>query len=162
MSANWSRDDCRNHVADKMATGQEDYGIDCQYELKELQAEDIMKDLIKPSSWRLHMKDGTTSISAGIQQQIDNWRLITYLQKRDEYRAKLAILSPPRWTDMTPSLAAQIYDDHKSSLPKVSHKSKLIWDKHWHMGEMQHTQQQITTNTPPAHSARRTTHINTG
>ena len=29
MSANWTRDDCLNHVADKVATGQVDFDIDC-------------------------------------------------------------------------------------------------------------------------------------
>ena len=53
-----------------------------------------MTDLNLPSSWNLQMKYGTTPILAGIQEQIDNWRLITYLQKRDEYRAKLAIPTP--------------------------------------------------------------------
>ena len=101
MSANWSRDDCLNHVADKVAMEKEDFDIDCQHELIELQAEDIMKDLMQPNSWSQQMKDGTTPILAGIQQQIDNWRLINYILKRDEYRAKLAIPRPPRWTDTT-------------------------------------------------------------
>ena len=115
MSANWSRDDCPKHVANKIATGKVDFDIDCQYELIELQAKDIKKDLIIPNSWSLQMKDGTTPISAGLQQKIDNWRLDKYLQKRDEYRAELAIPRPPRWTDTTPALAAQVYDIHKSS-----------------------------------------------
>ena len=132
MSANWSRDDCLNHVADKVTIGNVDFDIDCQYELIELQAE--MMDLIQPNSWSLQMKDGSTPILASFQQQIDNWRLVTYLQKRDDYRAKLAIPRPPRWTDTTPALAAQIYDVHKSSLPQAPHKAKLIWDKHWHKG----------------------------
>ena len=34
----------------------------------------------------------------------------------------------------TPALAAQIYDAHKSFLPQASHIVKLIWDKHWHLG----------------------------
>ena len=71
------------------------------------------------------MKDGTTSILVGIQKQIDSWRLVTYLLLRNKYRAKLAI---PR-----SALTAQIYDVHKLSLPQASHKTKLIWDKHWHI-----------------------------
>ena len=105
--------DFLNHVADKVAIGNVDFGIDCLYELIELQAEDIMKDLILPNSWHLQMKDRTTPILAGIQQEIENWRLITSLEKRGEYRAKLAIPRPPRWTDTTPALAPQIYDVHK-------------------------------------------------
>ena len=42
------------------------------------------------------MKDGTTPILAGMKQQIDNWRLMTYLLKRDEYKAKLAIPGPTK------------------------------------------------------------------
>ena len=96
MSANWSREDYLNHVADKVAIGNVNFDIDCQFKLIEFQEEDLMKDLILPNNWNLQMKDGTTPILAGIQQQIDYWRLITYLQKRDEYRAKLAIPQPPR------------------------------------------------------------------
>ena len=48
------------------------FDIDCQHELIELQAEEIMKDLIQPNSWSLQIKDGSTPILAGIQQQIDN------------------------------------------------------------------------------------------
>ena len=129
MSANWSKDDCLNHIADKVVIGNVDFDIDCQYELIELQAEDIMKDLILPNSWSLQNKSGTTPILVGMQKQIDNWRLVTYLLKREEYRAKPAIPQPPRWTDKTLALAAQIYDIHKSSLPQASHNTKLVWDK---------------------------------
>ena len=79
MSANWSRDDCLNHVADKVAIGNVDVDIDCQNELIELQAEDIMKGLIVPNRLILQMKDDTTPILAGIQQQIKNLRLIINL-----------------------------------------------------------------------------------
>ena len=57
MSANWSRDDCLDHFADKVAIVNVDFDIDCRYELIELQAEDIVKDLLTPDSWSLHMKD---------------------------------------------------------------------------------------------------------
>ena len=53
MSAIGSRDDCLNHVADKVAIGNVDFDINCQYELIELQAEDIIKDLILSNSWSL-------------------------------------------------------------------------------------------------------------
>ena len=76
MSANWSSDDCLNHLADRVATGQVDIDIACQYELIELQAEEIMNTLIIPHSWRLQMKDGTIPILAGQQHQIDNWLLV--------------------------------------------------------------------------------------
>ena len=69
MSADWSRDDCLNHVADKVVIGNVDFDKEYQYELIELQVENIMKDLILPNSWSLQMKDGTTPILAGIQQQ---------------------------------------------------------------------------------------------
>ena len=80
------------------------------------------------------MKGGSTPILAGLQQQIDNWRLMTYLQRRDECRDELLIPRPPKWTDTTPALAAQIYDVPNSSLLNASHSVKLIWDKHWHKG----------------------------
>ena len=134
MSANWPRNDFLNHVAVKIAKGQIVFDIGCQYELIEIPAEDIMQDIIIADSWSLQMRDGTTLILVGIQQQIDNWRLVIYLQKRDEYRVKLTIPRPPRWTDTTSALAAQIYDVHKPTLPQVSHKTKLIWEKLWHMG----------------------------
>ena len=76
-----------------------------------------MKDLIIPNIWSLQMKDGSTHILVGILKQIDNWRLITHLQTRDDYRAKLVIPRPPRWTNTTPAQAAQTYDVQKSSLP---------------------------------------------
>ena len=121
-------------VADKIATRNVEFDIDCKYKHIELQAEGIMKDLIFPDSWSLQMKDKTTPILAGLQHQIDNWRPVTYLQKKGVYRAELAIPRPPRWTETTPVLAAQIYDVLKSSQPQASHKVKLIWDKHWNRG----------------------------
>ena len=93
-----------------------------------------MESLVLPDSWTLNIKDGSTPILAGLQQQIDNWRLVTYLQRRDEYRAELIIPRPPRRTDTTPALAAQIYDVPESALLHASHSVKLIWDKRWHKG----------------------------
>ena len=78
------------------------------------------------------MKNGTTPILAGIQQQIYNWRLVIYLQKRDDYRANLAIPRSQRWTETTTALATQVYGVYMSSLPQASHKVKLTWDKHWY------------------------------
>ena len=66
MSVNWSRDDCLNHVADTVAIGNVDFDIDCQYELIHHKGPE------QPNSWSLQMKDGTTSILAGIQQQVGN------------------------------------------------------------------------------------------
>ena len=60
LEANWSRDDSLNHVADKIATGEVDFDIDGQYELIELQTEDIMNSLIIPHRWRLQIKDRAT------------------------------------------------------------------------------------------------------
>ena len=134
MSTNWSRDDCLNHVADSVAGGLTDFDIDCEYNFIELRAEDIIESLVLSESWTLNMKDEPTLILAGLHQQIDNWRLVAYLKKREEYRAELIIPRPPRWTDITPALAAQIYSLPNSSLLHASHSVKLIWDKHWHKG----------------------------
>ena len=68
MSASWTRDDYLNQAADKIVIGNVDYDIDCKYELIELHAEDIMKDLIIPNSCCRKMKDGTT-------RHIDNRKL---------------------------------------------------------------------------------------
>ena len=92
MSANWSRDDCLNHVAG----GQVVFDIDCKYELLQIQTQNVMNILVLQHSWMLNMKDGTTFILAGLQQQMDNWRLVTYLQDRDMFRAALTIPRPPR------------------------------------------------------------------
>ena len=102
MSVNWSRDDCLNHIADIVAGGLTDFDINCQFNFIQLQAEDIMGSLILPNNWTLNMKVGSTPILAELQQQIDNWSLMRYLQRRDEYRAELIIARPP--------VAAQIYD----------------------------------------------------
>ena len=80
MSANLSRGDCLNHVADGVAGGLTDFDIDCQYNVIQLPAKDIMKSLVLPNSLALNMKDGSTPILAGLQQQIDNWTF-TYLQR---------------------------------------------------------------------------------
>ena len=66
MSANWSRDDCLNHVADRVAGELTDFDIDCQYNFIQLQAEDLMVSLVLPNSWTLNMKDGSTPILAGL------------------------------------------------------------------------------------------------
>ena len=55
-----------------------------------------MKDLLIPNSWSLQMKEETNPVLAGLQYQIDILRLVTYLQKRDDYRAELAIPRTPR------------------------------------------------------------------
>ena len=65
MSANRSRDDCFNHVADRVAVGLVDFDIHCKYELVQVQAEDVMNSLVLPHNWRLGMKDGTTPLQAG-------------------------------------------------------------------------------------------------
>ena len=57
MSANWLRDDCLNHVADKVTGGLTDFDIDYQYNFIQLQTKDIMESLILPNSWSLNMKD---------------------------------------------------------------------------------------------------------
>ena len=72
MFANWSRDDCLNHVADKVAGGITDFDIDCQHKLIQLQADDIMESLVLQNSWALNMTYGSTPILAGLQQKIDN------------------------------------------------------------------------------------------
>ena len=116
MSGNWARDNCVNHVADRVAGGPKDFDIDYQYHYIQLQADDIMESLVLPNNWTLNMKDGSTPILDGLQQQTENWRLATYLKRRDEHRAELIIPRPPRWADTTPALAAQIYDAPVSSL----------------------------------------------
>ena len=84
-----------------------------------------MRDQILPNSWNLQMKEGgTTTILAGIQQQIDIWRLIAYLERRDKNKAQLVIPRPPRWPDTITALAAQ-----------ALHRVKLILDKHRRMGD---------------------------
>ena len=50
MSANWSRNNCLNHVADIVAGGLIDFDIDFQYNFIQLPAEDIMESLILPSA----------------------------------------------------------------------------------------------------------------
>ena len=130
LSANWPRNDCLNHIADRVEGGLTNFDIDCQYNFIQLKAEDIMESLILQNSWTLNMKDGSTPILAGLKQQIVNWRLVTNLQRRDEYRAELLSLRPTRWTDTTLALAAQIYDVPNCSLLQASHIVKLIWDKH--------------------------------
>ena len=134
LSANWSRDDCLNHVADRIAGGTMDFDIDCEYEHYGISATEIMNGLKINYAWSMQAKNGTTPNLAGLQHDIDNWRLRTYMTERDEFRADLAISRPPRWTDTTPALAAQIHDVKKSTLTQASFKVKLIWDKHWHMG----------------------------
>ena len=84
-----------------------------------------MKALVLSSSWTLNIKDGSIPILAGLQQQIDNWRLVTYLRRRDEYRTQLIIPRLPRWTDTTLALAAKKYDVHCSSLLHASHSVDL-------------------------------------
>ena len=64
------------------------------------------------------------AILAGLQHQIDNRRLATYLQDRDIHREALTISRPPRWTDTTAALASQIYIVQKSTIPIISHKVK--------------------------------------
>ena len=51
MSVNWSRDDCLNHVADRIAEGQTGIEIDCQFKFIQIQTEAIMRALDVPHSW---------------------------------------------------------------------------------------------------------------
>ena len=50
MSANWSRDDCLNHVADRVPGGLTNFDIDYKYNFIQLQAVDIMESLILPKN----------------------------------------------------------------------------------------------------------------
>ena len=93
-----------------------------------------MGSLLLAMSWRLNKDDRLTPKLAGQLQQIDNWRLVTYLQSRGEYRAALIIPRPPWWIDTTPALASQVYDMHNSSSLHATDNVKLIWIKHWHKG----------------------------
>ena len=74
-------DDCLNHVADRVAEGLTYSDIDCQYNLIQLHVEDITESLMVPNSWTLNMKDRTTTILAGLLQEVANWRLVTYMQR---------------------------------------------------------------------------------
>ena len=91
-----------------------------------------MNSLVLRHCWRPKMNDRTTSILIGLQQQIVNWRTDTYLEEKYRFRTAMAIprLPTPRWTDTTPTLVAQVYDAHKSSLLHASHIIKRIWDMH--------------------------------
>ena len=71
---------CLNHIADRAVGGPVDFDMECKYEYVQAQAQYVMNSLVLPHSWRLYMNDGTTPLLAGLQQQIDNWRLVTYLQ----------------------------------------------------------------------------------
>ena len=53
MPVNWSREDCLNHVADRVAAGQSDFDMDCQFEYIEIQSVVIMQVLDIPRSWKL-------------------------------------------------------------------------------------------------------------
>ena len=85
------RDDCQNHVADRVAVGQVNFDIDCQFEFRLIQAEDIMHALNTAQSLRLRMKYEPTPILAGVQHQIGNWRLVKYLRERDRYSEELTL-----------------------------------------------------------------------
>ena len=75
MSANWSRDDCLNRVADRVAEGQVDFDIDCKYESLQVQAKNVMNSLVLPHSWMLNMKDETTPYTG--RPSTANWQLET-------------------------------------------------------------------------------------
>ena len=113
MSANRSRDDCLNHVADKITTGQINLDIDCQYELKELQAEDIMKDLILPNSLSLQMKDANYPHPG--RHTPANRQLKTHYISTKERPIQSQVSDPK-----TPKVDK--HDVHKLSLPQSPHK----------------------------------------
>ena len=61
---------------------------------------------------------------------MSNRMLVAYLPERgDTFRTTLAK------TDTASTVAAQVYDMHKSSLLLASHSVKLIWDKHRIIGK---------------------------
>ena len=110
-----------------------------------------------------YIKDGTTPILAGLQLRIDNWKLVTYLQKSDVYRDELTIPRPPRLTDTTPSLAAQVYTtNHRYCRHHTQSNCHGISTGLWATEQNQHTQQKTTTSCPPARYARKKNHNNSG
>ena len=72
MPVKWSRYDCFNHVADRVASWQTNFDIDCKFKFMQFQADGIMQALITWQIWELSMRDGSTPN--------ENWRLVTYLQ----------------------------------------------------------------------------------
>ena len=62
-----------------------DFDVDSKYKFVLVQAEDVMNSQVLSHNWRLNMKDGVTQILAGLQQQIEKKRLVTYMQERESY-----------------------------------------------------------------------------
>ena len=82
IPSSWSRVDCLNHIAVRVSSEQVE--IDCRYDFVQIKADDIIHALATPHSCTLRIKDGSMTTLAGIQYQIDCWRLAAYLQERDE------------------------------------------------------------------------------
>ena len=122
------RDEGLNHVAGRVAAGQVDFNIDCQFQFIQVDAKGKMQSFAIPHNCRLSKKNGTNPILVRLQRQIDSSRIAAYLQERDGHREALTIPRLPRWTNMTPALAAQVYNVHvhKSLLLNASHSVKLI------------------------------------
>ena len=59
MSANWLREDCLKHVADRVEAGRVHFDIDYQFEFIQIQVDDIMHELNTMHCWKLSMNDGS-------------------------------------------------------------------------------------------------------
>ena len=132
----WTRDEKLNHVADAIAIFTETDFVNTlpDFRLIDLPAATIMQDLTVPGTWALHSAPQDSPTLGGIQQDIEEQRLRTYTEQRDQYRATAPTPRPPKWTGVTPLFAAAVFQQSKASIRSAAHNIRLFWDKGWHGG----------------------------
>ena len=130
---NWTRDECLNHLADKVAGGSLDFDIETAQPTRYfvVTAKEILDSMQLPGTWKLLSTNGTIPPLDKLQQHINEHRLRRYLERRDTYRAEDPLPRPPRWQQTTPLFAAALFSQTQTTITRASHNVKLIWDKHY-------------------------------
>jgi ribonuclease HI len=139
----WTREMWGNHLSDRAAAGVLNCSNTYQYQnlysnllfltpFPPLDALSVTKHLIPVGDWYFGDAKGQL-VSPSIIDRVQHGRFIKYLLDRDAYRAERKL--PPKWQFYNFHLVSKFWK--MSSSPTLRNlKNRLIFDKHWHPGNM--------------------------
>ena len=133
-TASWTRDECLNHIADKVAGGSLEFDVTTNGPTNHINitATELLEGLRIPDAWSLQSTDGSIPPLDKLQAHIDELRLRQYQLTRDQYRT--ADGRQERWQHTTPVYAAALFKQKKATLSTASRNIKIFMDKNWHGG----------------------------
>ena len=165
---NWSRRQWGNHIADRVAAGQQrelttpvednvyTRSLESRPNTKSrlltidthvMSAKEVLPLLIPPNTWYWGTSNGTPLGVQNIKHYLHQKDLVTYTTTRDEYRAQnvdktnpLATPPPPYWKSNTLEWAAKVANRGKRTVTEMAHSQRIILDWTHHGRNAQKTQ----------------------